>query len=83
MKLRGKQLVTRIARTRNYCVQSSGIRILAGLLTLREKVIKPILAGAGKPQRGPKPKRIGPIDQHYVNLQKEIRLLFVSLGIAM
>ena len=47
--------------------------MLAALLTLREKVIKPVLAGAGKPRRGPKPKRIHPMDQHYLNLQKEMR----------
>lgn len=81
MKLRGKQLVHRITKTRNYCVQSPGIRILAGLLTLREKVIKPVLAGAGKLRPGPKPKMIHPIDQHYLNLQSEMRLLFISLGI--
>ena len=81
MKLRGKQIVQKIIKTRNYCVQTPGIRILAALLTLREKVIKPVLAGAGKPRRGPKPKRIHPIDQHYLNLQKEMRLMLVSLGI--
>lgn len=81
MKLRGKQIVQRIIKSRNYCVQIPGIRILASLLTLREKVIKPVLAGAGKPRRGPKPKRIHPIDQHYLNLQKEMRLVLVSLGI--
>ena len=80
MKLRGKQLVQKIVKTRNYCVQTPGIRILAALLTLREKVIRPVLAGAGKPRRGPKPKRIDPIDQHYLNLQKEMRLMMVSLG---
>jgi len=81
MKLRGKQIVQKIIKTRNYCVQTSGIRILAALLTLREKVIKPVLAGVGKSRRGPKPKRIHPIDQHYLNLQKEMRLMLVSLGI--
>jgi len=81
MKLRGKKLVQRIIKTRNYCVQHPGIRVLAGLLTLREKVIKPVLAGAGKARLGPPPKIIHPIDQHYINLQKEMRLMFVSLGI--
>jgi len=81
MKLRGKQIVQRIIKSRNYCVQIPGIRILAALLTLREKVIKPVLAGAGRPRRGPKPKNVHPIDQHYLNLQKDMRLMLVSLGI--
>jgi DNA-binding transcriptional ArsR family regulator len=52
MKLRGKKLVERIRKTRYYRIKSAGIRILAGLLTLREKVIKPVLAGLGKPRVG-------------------------------
>ena len=81
MKLRGKKVVQRIIKSRNYCAQIPGIRILAALLTLREKVIKPVLAGAGRPRCGPKPKNVHPIDQHYLNLQKEMRLMLVSLGI--
>ena len=38
MKLRGKKLVERIRNTRYYRIKSAGIRILAGLLTLHEKV---------------------------------------------
>lgn len=82
MKLRGKNLVQRIAKTRKYFLQNLGIRVLAALITLREKVIRPVLAGAGKPRPGRKPKTIHPIDQHYLNLQKEMRMLLVSLGIA-
>jgi DNA-binding transcriptional ArsR family regulator len=52
MKLRGKNLVERISTTRYYRIKSAGIRILAGLLILREKVIKPVLAGFGKPRVG-------------------------------
>jgi hypothetical protein len=81
LKLRGKNLVKRISRTRRYCVRLFGVQILVGLFTLREKVIKPVLAGAGKPKLGPKPKEIHPVDQHYMNIQKEMRLLMLSLGV--
>ncbi len=81
MKLRGKKLVERINKTRYYRIKSSGIRILAGLLTLREKVIKPVLAGLGKPRVGRPPKTIHPIDQHYINLQQEMRQMLVTLGL--
>jgi DNA-binding transcriptional ArsR family regulator len=81
MKLRGKKLVERIKKTRYYRIKSAGIRILAGLLTLREKVIKPVLAGLGKPRVGRPPKTIHPMDQHYINLQREMRQMLVTLGL--
>ncbi len=81
MKLRGKKLVERIRKTRCYRIKSAGIRILAGLLTLREKVIKPVLAGLGKPRVGRPPKTIHPIDQHYINLQREMRQMLLTLGL--
>jgi hypothetical protein len=68
LKLRGKNLVKRISRTRRYCVQLFGTQILIGLFVLRDKVIKPVLAGAGKPELDPKPKGIHPLDQHYMNI---------------
>ena len=81
-KLRGKGLVERIDHSRRYRVRPRGVRILAGLLVLRERVIKPVLAGLGKPRLGRPPKHIAPVDQHYVNLQREMRCLFGTLGLA-
>ena len=52
MKLRSKKLVERIRTTCYYRIKSAGIRILAGLLTLREKTIKSVLAGLAKPRLG-------------------------------
>jgi hypothetical protein len=59
-KLRGKALVERVATTRRYRPHPPGIRTLAALFILREKVIKPVLAGAGRPKPGRPPKRIPP-----------------------
>jgi hypothetical protein len=81
MKLRGKKLVERIRKTRCYRIKTAAIRIIAGLLTLREKVIKPVLAGLGKARVGRPPKTIHPIDQHYINLQREMRHLLLTLGL--
>ncbi|MCP4622621.1 MAG: hypothetical protein GY850_03710 [bacterium] len=81
MKLRGKKLVQRIGKTRCYRIKSAGIRILAGLPTLREKVIKTVLDGLGKPRVGRPPTTIHPIDQTYINLQHELRLLLVTHGL--
>jgi hypothetical protein len=81
-KLRGKQLVERVGRTRCYQPRLPGIRTLAALLILREKVIKPVLAGAGRPKLGRPPKTIHPLDVHYDNLQRELRRTFETLGLA-
>jgi DNA-binding transcriptional ArsR family regulator len=81
-KLRGKALVERIDNTRRYRTPPAGIRILAGMLILRENVIKPVLAGLGKPRVGRPPKNIQPIDQHYDNLQRELRRTFETLALA-
>ena len=81
-KLRGKELVERIERTRRYRIRPDGIRILAGMWVLRERVLKPVLAGLGKPRVGRPPKHIHPLDQHYQNLQQEMRRTFETLAIA-
>jgi hypothetical protein len=81
-KLRGKGLVERVGPTRCYRPTTPAIGTLVALLILREKVIKPVLAGAGKPKPGRPPKRIHPLDMHYENLQSEMRRTFRTLGLA-
>ena len=81
-KLRGKGLVERVGKTRCYQPTAPAIGTLVALLILREKVIKPVLAGAGKPKPGRPPKRIHPLDMHYQNLQSERRRTFRTLGLA-
>jgi hypothetical protein len=81
-KLRGKALVEQVGTTRRYRPKPPGIRTLVALLILREKVIKPVLAGAGRPKPGRPPKRIHPLDVHYENLQRELRRTFDTLGLA-
>jgi hypothetical protein len=56
-KLLGKALVERIERTRRYRIRPYGFRILAGMLVLRERVLKPVLAGLGKARIGRPPSR--------------------------
>ena len=81
-KLRGKALVERIDGTRNYRVRRPGIRTLAGLLILREKVLKPVLAGVARPKRGRPPKNIHPLDHHYQKLQCEMLAILQTLKLA-
>lgn len=81
-KLRGKNVVRKMGASRRYETVPEGLQAIAALLVLREKVIKPVLAGAGKPKRGPKPKHQSPIDAHYETIQVEMRHLFQAIGIA-
>lgn len=81
-KLRGKGLLDRVEKTRRYSCHMAGIRTLTAMLILREKVIKPVLAGAGRKRVGRPPKNIHPIDKHYANLQHEMFCAFEMLGLA-
>ena len=81
-KLRGKHWVHKIGKSRRYEPDPQGLQTMAALLTLREKVIKPVLAGAAQPQRGRKPLQPSELDIQYVKVQSEMRTLFHILGIA-
>ena len=54
-KLRGKDLITKPGRTRRYQIPAHVASTIAALLTLREQVIAPILAGVRSPRLGRKP----------------------------
>lgn len=81
-KLRGKSLVERIGQTRRYRVKRPGIRTLVGLLLLREKVLKPVLAGVCRPKRGHPPKTVHVLDVHYQSLQREMLATLQTLKLA-
>ncbi|MCQ3980606.1 MAG: hypothetical protein DPW09_44930 [Anaerolineae bacterium] len=81
-KFRGKQWLRKIGQSRRYEATPDGLRTMAALLILREKVIKPVLAGAGKPKRGPKPQHPTLLDTLYHAIQVAMRDLFQALGVA-
>jgi len=81
-KLRGKSLVERMASRRRYRVRHPGIRTLASMLILREKVLKPVLAGVCRPKRGRPPKNIHVLDDHYLRLQREMLATLQTLKLA-
>lgn len=82
-KLRCKQIVEKVDKSRRYITVPRGAQIICALLTLREKIIRPLVAAAGKPRFGPKPKNYGAIDVHYENLSREMRCAFATLGISL
>ena len=81
-KLRGKQWVEKIGNSRRYQPHPTGLKTMAALLTLREKVIKPVLAGAGKPKGGRKPQNQTHLDTQYRKVQTEMHHLLHMLGMA-
>jgi hypothetical protein len=80
-KLRGKQLVFKPGRSRRYHVPESAARTIAALLTIRDKVIAPLLAGVRIPRRARPPTTLTPLDRDYQELQTGMQTLFRDLGI--
>jgi hypothetical protein len=81
-KLRGKQLITRLGRSRRYEVSPPGMRAITAMLVLRDHVTQPILAGAQAPLRPPRPTITAAADQHYERTRLDLQPLFQELGIA-
>jgi hypothetical protein len=81
-KLRGKQMVQRLGRTRRYESLPQGLKALTALVVLRQKVIEPLLAAATqtRPKRGAQNPR--PIDQYYETLRIGMHGLLHELGVA-
>jgi hypothetical protein len=80
-KLRGKKLVAKLPGTRKYQCQAPAMSAMCAYLILREKVIKPLLAGVVR-RNGRPPKNIHRVDAHYVNLRVELNKTLEVLGIA-
>lgn len=79
-KLRGKALVSTIARSHRYEASAEGLRMLVALGILREKVLKPVLRNCNL--QASTPQGSSPVDHHYSNLRQEMRRLFKTLNIA-
>jgi DNA-binding transcriptional ArsR family regulator len=81
-KLRGKKIVRRIGQTRRYESLPKGLRAMAALVVLRNKAIKPLLAGAQeqRPSRGA--QNPSALDKHYDVIRAAMRGVFQELGVA-
>jgi DNA-binding transcriptional ArsR family regulator len=80
-KLRGKELIIKPGRTRRYHLTPHNAGTIAALLTLREHVIAPILAGIRSPRMGRKPITWTPVDRDYEKIRINMQTLFHDLGI--
>ena len=81
-KLRGKRLATKPGRTRRYHMPGDAARTITALLTVRDKVIAPLIAGIRTPRRGRPPKNWTKIDRDYQTLRLDMQTLFNDLGIS-
>jgi hypothetical protein len=81
-KLRGKDWVSNPRGSRRYQATPQGLRAMAALVTLLDKVIKPLLAGVGRPWPESKAHHESALDRHYEAIQQQMLGLFDSLGIA-
>jgi hypothetical protein len=81
-KIRGKQLVDKTGRSRRYHLPPHAARTITALLTLRDQVIAPILAGLRSPRMGRKPAHWTPVDRDYETLRIHMQTLFDHPGLA-
>jgi len=79
-KLRGKQVVVKMAKRRAYRVTDEGLRSMAAYLVLRDKVILPILAGTCPKQRNN--FTATGAELHIANIQNEMKHIFKEYRIA-
>src|SRR4051812_43001596 len=80
-KLRGKQLVTKTGPAPRHHLEPQTAGTITALLTLREQVIAPILAGVRSPRMGRKPATWTSIDRDYEKIRIDMQTLFQDLGI--
>jgi len=81
-KLRGKKIVHRIGQTQRYESLPRGLRAMVALLVLRNRAIKPLLAGTQeqRPSRGA--QNPSALDRHYDTIRTAMRGVFQELGVA-
>ena len=68
-------------RTRRYHVPPPAARTISALVTLRDYLIAPILAGVRSPRMGRKPEIWTAVDRDYENLRTGMHTLFHHVGI--
>jgi hypothetical protein len=80
-KLRGKEVVHRCPGTRRYQCQPGKLSALCAYVVVRDKLLKPLMAGAARLSPGPAPIRLSPLDQGYLALQLELQRALELLGL--
>lgn len=81
-KFRAKDLVRRIPGSRRYEATGIGLRAMAAIIVLRDKVLIPLISNACKPKRGRKPACYNDMDARYEKIQKDMAEVLEIFGIA-
>lgn len=83
-KLRAKGLVQLPTKARRYDPTTEGLRAIAAIITLYDRVLQPILAGATQKTTATKPiiRMNRTLDEHYEAIKLQMSSLFADLGIA-
>ena len=81
-KLRGKNLVAKMGKSRRYEATPQGLRAIVALSVLRDKVLKPLLAGITANARAPQPTTVAPVDIRLEAVRNEMALLLAELEFA-
>ena len=81
-KLRAKSLLEKVADSHRYFVSPEALRSIGALVTIREKLLRPILAGVNKPSQPRQLRHRTPIDAHYETLRQNMLHLFEHLRVA-
>jgi len=80
-KLRAKQLVQKPGQSRRYHVPAQAAHTIAGIITPRDHVIGPILAGVRSPRPGHKPSTWTVVDRDYEQVRVAMQELSTDLAI--
>jgi hypothetical protein len=79
-KLRAKGLIQKApGSARRYVATSDGLRAMAGLIVLRDKVLQPLLAYRGRCKPGSKTEATAKLDARYQVVQREMQHLLKEL----
>lgn len=81
-KLVAKEIIAPVPRTRRYILTPTGMRTAVGLLTLRSRLLEPILSGIRIRPKVGRPKKISRLDQKYLALQQALEEVCREIGIA-
>jgi len=81
-KLRGKQMVERVGKTRRYQATPAGLKAIAALVVLREKAIRPLLAAAQQLQPSHGAQNPTALDRHYETVRVGMAGVLRELGVA-
>lgn len=81
-KLRGKNLVVKIGKSRRYEPTPDGLRAMAAISVLRDKVLQPLLAATVSQEVTAPSPETDVLDARYASLRAEMKHLLNDLAIA-